>query len=148
VIEHLVGRQGQPSEAQVQAMPSSDQKAWSQDLPLPRPHLRIGSGGAGISCCRSTHTWGLPKVSSPFSLFLQLLRLGLSPSILCLWKVDSLPNICAEWMNVSYLEKYFGRSRTAITSNVHYLGLIQTSLLIHRKQCGKVNAVNSHRSGD
>jgi len=26
----------------------SDQKGWSQDPPLPRPHLRVGSGGEGI----------------------------------------------------------------------------------------------------
>ena len=47
VIEHLVGRQGQPRGAQVQAMHLSDQKGWNQYLPLPRPHLRAGSGGKG-----------------------------------------------------------------------------------------------------
>uniref|UniRef100_A0A8V0Y9V1 Myotrophin n=1 Tax=Gallus gallus TaxID=9031 RepID=A0A8V0Y9V1_CHICK len=26
----------------------SDRKGWSQDPPLPRPHLRVGSGGKGI----------------------------------------------------------------------------------------------------
>ena len=26
----------------------SDQKGWSHDPPLPRPHLRVGSGGKGI----------------------------------------------------------------------------------------------------
>ena len=26
----------------------SDWKGWSQDAPLPRPHLRVGSGGEGI----------------------------------------------------------------------------------------------------
>lgn len=31
VIEHLVGRQGQPREAQVYAVHLSDQKGWSQD---------------------------------------------------------------------------------------------------------------------
>jgi len=39
VIEHVVGRQGQPSGAQVHAM--------SQDPPIPTPHLRAGSGGNG-----------------------------------------------------------------------------------------------------
>ena len=29
------------------AEPLSDQKGWSQDPPLPRPHLRVGSGGVG-----------------------------------------------------------------------------------------------------
>jgi len=43
-----VGRQGQLRGAQVQAMLLSDQKEWSQDPPLPRPHLRVGSGGNGI----------------------------------------------------------------------------------------------------
>jgi len=48
VIEHLVGRQGQPRGAQLHAMQLSDQKGWSQNPPLPRPLLRVGSGGEGI----------------------------------------------------------------------------------------------------
>ena len=48
VIKHLVGRQGQPRAAQLHAMYLSDQKGWSQDPPLPRPHLRVDSGGEGI----------------------------------------------------------------------------------------------------
>jgi len=48
VIEHLVGRQGQPKGAQVYAIHLNDQKGWSQDPPLPRPHLRAGSGGEVI----------------------------------------------------------------------------------------------------
>ena len=43
-----MGRQGQPRGAQVYAMHLSDQKGWSQDPPLPRPHLSVGSGGKGI----------------------------------------------------------------------------------------------------
>ena len=59
VIEHLVGRQGQPRGAQVHAMHLSDQKGWSQDPPLPRPHLRVSSGGKDIlleipTCLRSS----------------------------------------------------------------------------------------------
>jgi len=38
VIEHLVGRQGQPREAQVCAMYLSDYKGWILAPPLPRPH--------------------------------------------------------------------------------------------------------------
>ena len=48
MIEHLVGRQGQPKGAQVYAIHLNDQKGWSQDPPLPRPHLRAGNGGEGI----------------------------------------------------------------------------------------------------
>ena len=48
VMEHLVGRQAQPKAAQVHAMNLSDQKRWSQDPPLPSPHLRVGSGSEGI----------------------------------------------------------------------------------------------------
>ena len=48
VAEHLVGRQGQPRGAQVYAMHLSDQKGWSQDPLLHRPHLSVGSGGMGI----------------------------------------------------------------------------------------------------
>jgi len=36
VIEHLVGRQGQPRGAQVHAMLLSDEKGWSQDQALLR----------------------------------------------------------------------------------------------------------------
>jgi len=52
VIEQLVGRQGQPRGAQVHTMHLSDRKEWRQDPPLPSPHLRVGSGGGGISCWR------------------------------------------------------------------------------------------------
>ena len=48
MIEHLVRRQGQPRGAQVHAMYLRDQKGWSQDPPLPSPHLRVGSGGNGV----------------------------------------------------------------------------------------------------
>ena len=30
------------------AVPLNDQKGWNQHPPLPRPHLRVGSGGEGI----------------------------------------------------------------------------------------------------
>jgi len=49
VIEHLVGRQGQPNGAQVHAMYLSDWEGWRLDPSLPRPHLRFGSGDEGIS---------------------------------------------------------------------------------------------------
>ena len=49
VIEHLVERQGQPRGAQLYAIHLSDQKGWSQDPPLPRPHLRVGSGSKDVS---------------------------------------------------------------------------------------------------
>ena len=49
VIEHLVGRQGRPRAAQLYAMHLSDWEGWSQDPPLPRPHLKVCSGGKGIS---------------------------------------------------------------------------------------------------
>ena len=46
MIEHLVG--AQPRGSQVQAMHLNDQKGQRQDPPLPRPHLRVGSGGEGL----------------------------------------------------------------------------------------------------
>jgi len=49
VIEHLIGRQGQPREAQVQAMHLSDWQGWSHDPPSPRPHIRVGQGKEGRS---------------------------------------------------------------------------------------------------
>ena len=48
VIAHLVGRQGQPRGPQVHSMQLSDREGWSQDPPLPRPHLRVSSGGEGV----------------------------------------------------------------------------------------------------
>ena len=72
VIEHLVGRQGQPRGAQVHIMHLNDWNGWSQDPLLPSPHLQVGSGGEGISCWRSLPTWGLSKVSSSFPSFLHL----------------------------------------------------------------------------
>ena len=48
VIEHLVGRQGQARGAQLHAVYLSDQKGWSQEAPLPRPHLRVGRANEGI----------------------------------------------------------------------------------------------------
>ena len=44
VIEHLMGRQGQPRGAQMRAVYLNDWEGWSQDPSPPRPHLRIGSG--------------------------------------------------------------------------------------------------------
>ena len=57
VIEHLVGRQSQPSRAQVHAMSLSDWKGCSQDPPLPRPHFRAGSRGKGISLEIPPYWW-------------------------------------------------------------------------------------------
>jgi len=58
VIEHLVGRQGQLRGAQVHAMYLSEQKGRSQDPPLPRPHLRVGSGGESVLSWRRLPTQG------------------------------------------------------------------------------------------
>ena len=68
VIEHLVGRQGHPRGAQVQAMLLSDWKGSSQDPPLPRPHLRVGSGGKSISSLRSLPYLRPSKGKQLFSL--------------------------------------------------------------------------------
>ena len=48
-------RQGQPRGAQLRTMHLSDQKGWNQDPPLPRPHLRVGSGGNGVLLEISTY---------------------------------------------------------------------------------------------
>lgn len=49
VIEHLVGRQDQPRGAQVHAVHLSDQKGWIPAVLLLRPHVKVGSGGKGVS---------------------------------------------------------------------------------------------------
>ena len=51
------GRRGQPRGAQVHAMQPSDWKGWSQDPPLPRPHLRVGSGGEGVFLGVLVYQW-------------------------------------------------------------------------------------------
>lgn len=55
VIEQLVGRQGQTRGAQVRGMHLSDQRRWSQDPPLLRPHLRVGNGGEDTLIEMSAH---------------------------------------------------------------------------------------------
>ena len=59
-------------------MQLSDWKGWSQDPSLPRPHLRVGSGGKGIFLKIPTYLRPL-KGKQFFLLFLclQLLHLGL-----------------------------------------------------------------------
>jgi len=42
------GGKAGPAGAQVHAVYLSDQKGWRQDAPLPRPHLRVDSGGKAI----------------------------------------------------------------------------------------------------
>jgi len=80
VIEHLVGRQDQPRRAQVHAVPLSDWKGWSQDPPLPRPHLKVGHGGKATLLEFPACLWP-SKGKQAFCLcflYLQLLHLGLS----------------------------------------------------------------------
>ena len=49
VMEHLVGRQGQPRELRCMQCNHWVTEGLGQDAPLPRPHLRAGSGSEGIS---------------------------------------------------------------------------------------------------
>lgn len=70
-LKHPVGRQSQPRRAQVREY-LSNQKRWSQDLPLSGPHLRIDSRGKGISSgdlFLPEDLIGLLKVSGFFLLF-------------------------------------------------------------------------------
>ena len=92
------GRQGQTRGAQVKAMHLNDQKGWSQDPPLPRPHLRAGSASEYVS---SGELWlpedlsGLLKVSSIFTLLLHLLLLCLSRfSPAAAWDLAALLSCC------------------------------------------------------
>ena len=73
VIEHLVGRQGQPRGAQLHAMHLSDQKGWSQDPSLPKPHLRVGSGGEG-TLLEIPAYWRPSEGEQLFFLCFQMLR--------------------------------------------------------------------------
>ena len=133
LMEHLVGRQGQPRGAQVHAMQLSDWKGWSRDPPLPRPHLRVGSGGGGISCWRSQTTSGLTRVSSFCPSFLYLWLLCLSSfsfaagkgfaTMLLLWYFAShctvtnlTPIILSLWCLLINL-KYLGFHRIRFSKN-------------------------------
>jgi len=68
----------------VHAMHLSDQKGWSQDPPLPSPHLRIGSGGEGVLleipvCLRSSegkHVLSFVSVAVVFEHLLTCCSLG------------------------------------------------------------------------
>jgi len=94
VIEHLVG--AQPRGSQVQAMHLNDQKGQRQDPPLPRPHLRVGSGGEGIlfgDLCSPEGCTGFLKVSSSLLIFLCMLLLHLSGSSLA-WDLAALLLLC------------------------------------------------------
>jgi len=94
VIEHLVGRQ--PRGAQVHAVVLSDRKGWSQDPPLPRPHLRAGSGAEHILSgdpCLPEELTGLLKVSSFFILFLLLSCLTGSVLVVA-WDLAALLSCC------------------------------------------------------
>jgi len=82
VIEHLVGRQGQPRGTQVHAMYLSDWEEWSQDPPLPRPHLRVGSGGRGILL-------EIPVNMRP-SKGMQIFFLCFSAHSCCIWSCSHL----------------------------------------------------------
>ena len=73
-LEPVVECYGQPRGAQVHTMYLSDWKGWSQDAPLPRPHLRVGSAGKG----------DLSEDSCVFEVFLEVSRF-LPPLFLCLW---------------------------------------------------------------
>ena len=85
VIEHLVGRQGKPRGAQVHAMQLNEQQEWSQDPPLPRPHVKAGREGQGNSSgdpCPPGDITGHLTVSSFFLLFLHPLLPHLSRNLL------------------------------------------------------------------
>ena len=77
MIEHLVGRHGQSRGAQVHAVHLSDGKGWNQDPPLPRPHLRDGNGGEGISLESSAYLRPSASIAAVFGLVLICCSLGL-----------------------------------------------------------------------
>jgi len=72
VIEHLVGGQGQPRGAQVQAMYLRDWRRWRQNPPVSQTSFKSWQGEMRVSCWRSLCAGGLLKVSSFFPLFLCL----------------------------------------------------------------------------
>ena len=99
VMEHLVGRRGQPRRAQVHAMYLSDQKGCSQDPPLPRPHLRVGSGSKGILLGISAYlrsSEGKEHSSPPpIPLFSMPMAVVLTMSLSVAWGPTALLSCCA-----------------------------------------------------
>ena len=65
----------------------SDQKGWNQDPPLPRPHLRVGSGGKDtlleIPAYMSPYEGKQISLPSPPSSFVSVFTAVLSISSLC-----------------------------------------------------------------
>lgn len=96
VVEHRVG-------SQVHEMILSDQKVWSQDPPLPRSHLRVGSGGEHILLVLLS-TWGLWKVSRTFLFVFVSIAVGFVLSCCslelcyrcCWWKFIADSGDCVE----------------------------------------------------
>ena len=94
-----MGRQGQARGAQVHAMYLSGRKGWSQDPPLPRPHLRAGSGSKSISL-EIPACLGLSEGKQLLScLFLCLWLLYLSKSSIAVaWEFAALLSLlCFPW---------------------------------------------------
>ena len=67
----------------------SDRKEWSQDPPLPRPHLRVGSGGNGILLEISAYLRP-SKGKQHFSFFFFFFLLCLSVNGSCVWMYPHL----------------------------------------------------------
>ena len=89
-----MGRQSQPRGAQVYALYLSDQKGWSQDPPLPGPHLRVGNGSKGILLEISAYLSPSKGkgVFSFVSLPVALLYLNKS-SLAAVWDLATLPSL-------------------------------------------------------
>ena len=108
-----MGRQGQRRGAQVHAM--CDQE-WSQYPPLPRPHLRAGSGGKAILLAilaylkpsegKQFHSFISVPIAVAFEQVLTCCSLGpcYSPVIAVLSKVLQYPKLF--WSDARFLPGY------------------------------------------
>jgi len=73
----------------VHAMHLSDWKGWSQDPPLPRSHLRVGTGDEGIYL--EIPVYLRPSKGKQVLSFISVLSAVISKQILTLWLKTLLP---------------------------------------------------------
>ena len=85
----------------------SDRKVWSQDPPLPRPYLRVDSGGEGISLANPAYL--RPSKGKQIFFFCLFVCLFLCPWLLLQWGLFSFAAAldCAILLLLLYFPSYY-----------------------------------------
>jgi len=107
VTEYLGERQGQSRGTHVHAVHLSDWKGWKLAPLLPRPHVRVGSGGKGILLEISAYLrpskgkWLLSFISVPASVVFEQALTSCSLGF-CYSAVTTEPSIALHRANCYY----------------------------------------------